>query len=79
MIAVVIVVVIIPIAVGAPAMVVFVPPPVCVRPAILACLVQLVARLFHLPALPAVMFGGFVNPVIGFGDFPLACPLIGAN
>jgi hypothetical protein len=78
-IAVMIVVVIVPVAVGVPAMAVFVPPPVRVRPAVFTGLVQLLARVYHLPAVPAVMFRGFVQPMIGFGDFPLACPFVGAS
>jgi len=75
-IAAVIVVVIVPIAVGVPAMAVLVPPALCVRPAILACLVQLLARVYHLSAVPAVMFCSLMKPMVGFGDPPLAAPFI---
>jgi hypothetical protein len=70
---------IIPVAVRVPTMMVFVPPPVCVRPAVLSRLVQLLARVYHLSALPAVMFGGFVQPMIGFCDAPLARRFTSAN
>jgi hypothetical protein len=76
---VVLVVVIIPVTVRVPTMIVFVPPPVCVRPAVLSRLVQLLARIYRLSAFPAVMLHGFVQPMIGLGDAPLACRLIGAN
>ncbi len=78
-IAAVIMVMVIPVAVGMPTMAVFIPPPVRVRPAVFARLVQLLPRVYHLPAFPAVMFGGFVQPMIGFCDAPLARPFIGAN
>lgn len=60
MVASAIMVMIIPIAVGVPAVAVFVPPPVCVRPAVFARFVQLLARIYHLSALPSVMLRGFV-------------------
>lgn len=78
-IAAVVMVVIIPVAVGMPAMAVFIPPPVGVSPAVLARFVQLLARVYHLSALPAMVFGSFVQPVIGFCDAPLARCFIGAN
>jgi len=78
-VAIMIMVVIIPIAVGVPTMAVFIPPLVRVRPAIFARFVQLLASVDHLSTLPAVMFGGFVQPVVGLGDAPLACVFIGAK
>jgi hypothetical protein len=60
-------------------MAVFIPPPVCVRPAVLARFVQLLARVHHLSAFPTMVFGSFVQPVIGFCDAPLARRFIGAN
>lgn len=62
-----------------PTMAVFVPPPVCVRPAVFALLVQSLARVYRLSAFPSVMFDCFVQPMIGFCDAPLARPFIGAN
>ena len=79
MIAVMIVVVVIPVAIRAPAVSVFVPPPVRVRPAVLPRLVQLLACVRGLPALPPVAFHRLVEPVIGFCDAPLAGPFVGAN
>jgi hypothetical protein len=78
-IAAVVVVVIIPVPVGMPAMAVFIPPPVGVSPAVLARFVQLLARVYHLSAFPAVVFGSLVQPVIGFCDASLARRFIGAN
>ena len=72
-------VVIIPVAVRVPTMIVFVPPFVCVQPAVLSRLVQLLARVYHLSAFPTVVFGGFVQPMIGFCDAPLAGPFISAK
>jgi len=78
-VAITIMVVLIPVAVRVPTMIVFVPPLVCVRPAVLSRLVQLLARVYHLSAFPTVVFGGFVQQMIGFCDAPLARPFIGAN
>ena len=75
----VIVVVIVPVAFGVPAMAVFVPPPVCVRPAVFSRFMQLLARVYHLSAVPAVMFSVFVQPMIGFGDAPLTGLFIGSH
>jgi hypothetical protein len=78
-IAAVIVVVIVPVALGMPAMVVFVPPPVCVRPAVFTRFTQLVARVDRFSAVPAVMFSGFMQPMIGFGDAPMTGLFIGSH
>jgi hypothetical protein len=67
-----IVVVIIPIAFGMPAVAVFVPPTMPLIPAAFARLVQIVARTIGLPAVPAVMLHGLVESVVRFGDTPLA-------
>jgi hypothetical protein len=74
-----IMVVIIPIAVCVPTMAVLVPPLVRVRPAILSRFVQLLARVDRLSALPAMMLGGFVQPVVGLGNAPLAGRFVAAN
>ncbi|MGH9712264.1 MAG: hypothetical protein ACRD5M_03085 [Candidatus Acidiferrales bacterium] len=66
-----VVVMIIPVAIAVPAMPVFVPPLVIPVPAILADLMQNVTSVFRLGAVPAVMFGGFVEFVIGFGNATL--------
>jgi hypothetical protein len=72
MVAVAIVVMIIPVAVGMPTTAVFVPPPVGARPAVLTSLAQLVPRAFRLFTLPAVALGSFVQAMVGFCDAPLA-------
>jgi hypothetical protein len=72
LIAAMIVVVIIPVAIRVPPVAIFVPPPVRMRPAILARLMQLLARVYRLPAVPSVVFGSFMQPVVGFRDPPLA-------
>jgi hypothetical protein len=72
-------VVIVPIAIGVPAVVIFVPPLVVRAPAMLASLVQIVARVFRLFALPAVVLYGFVQPVIGSRQPMLAFALLRAD
>jgi hypothetical protein len=67
-----IVVVVIPIAIGMPAVAVFVPPTMPLIPAAFACLVQVVARTVRLPAVPAVILDGFVESVVRLGDAALA-------
>lgn len=74
-----IMVVIIPVAIRVPTMAVFVPPPMCVGPAVLTRFVQLLTRVYYLSAFPAVVFRRFVQPMIGSCDAPLACRFIGAN
>jgi hypothetical protein len=59
-----IVVVIIPIAVGVPAIAVHIPPFVFVRPAIFTCFVQFVPCVVRLLALISVMFHRFVQFVV---------------
>ncbi len=78
-ISVMIMVVIIPITVCVPAMGVFVPPLVRVRPAIFSRFVQLLASVNYLSALPSVMFGGFVQPVVGLNNTPLAGRFVAAK
>jgi hypothetical protein len=72
-------VIVIPIAIGVPAVIVFIPPPVVRAPARLASLVQLVTRALRLPAIPAVMFHGLVKFVIGFGQAMLAFAFVRAG
>jgi len=67
-----IVVVVIPIAIGVPAVAVFIPPAMPLVPAAFARLVQIAARTIGLPAVPAVMLHGFVESVVRPGDTPLA-------
>jgi hypothetical protein len=71
-IAVMIMVVVIPITIRTPAMSVFIPPAMIGIPAVLARIVQLMAPLFSLLTLGAVMLDSFVQFVIGFRDASLA-------
>jgi hypothetical protein len=71
-----IVVVIIPIAVGMPAVAVFVPPTMALVPAALPRFTQFVARTIRLLALPTVMFHGLVQSVVRLGDAALATMVV---
>ena len=75
--AILVVVMIVPIAIGVPAMAVFIPPFVEPAPASLPDLMQIVARAVRLLAVPAMMFNGFVKLVIGLGYAMLAIVVIG--
>jgi hypothetical protein len=74
-----VVIVVIPIAVGAPTVAVFIPPAMVAGVAILAGFVQLMASVFGLATLAPMMLDGFVKTVIRLGDAPLATVLIGAQ
>jgi hypothetical protein len=74
-----IVVMVIPVAICMPTMAVFVPPPMRVRPAVLAGFMQLTACAARLSTLPSMVFDSFVQPMIGSCDAPLACCFLGAN
>jgi hypothetical protein len=78
-IAVTIVVVVVPIAVGVPTMLVFIPPAMGAVPAILARFVQFMPRMIRLFAFAAVMLDGFMKTMIGPGDAFLASVVIGAQ
>jgi hypothetical protein len=71
-----IVIVVIPIAVGMPAVAVFVPPAMPLVPAAFPRFAQFVPRMVRLPAVPAVIFDSFVQPMIRFGDAPLATIIV---
>lgn len=77
MIAVVIMVVIIPIAIRMPAMPVFIPPSMMTVPAALPLFAQLMAPVFGLPTFVTVMLDGLVQLVIGFRNASLAIVVIG--
>jgi len=79
MIAVAIVVVVIPIAIGMPTVFVFVPPAMSAAPAILARLVQFMPGLISLFAFASMMLDGFMKMMIGPGDATLAIVVIGAQ
>jgi hypothetical protein len=72
-------VIVVPIAIGVPAVVIFVPPPVIGLPAILTSFLQFVPRVLCLLALPAMVLYGFVNPMIGAHQAILAFPFTCAN
>jgi hypothetical protein len=74
---VVLMIVIVPIAIGVPAMIVFVPPPVIYGIAVLALLVQLVPPVVGFAAVRAVMLDGLVKLVVNFRKTLLA--IVGAH
>ena len=76
LVAIMVVIVVVPITIGMPAVAVFVPPTMAFIPAEFPRLVQIVARVVRLPAVPAVMLHGFVEPVISFGDAALATTVV---
>jgi hypothetical protein len=78
-IAVTIVVVVVPIAVGVPTMPAFIPPTVRMAPAIFARFVQFMPSLIGLFAFAPVMLDGFMKTMIGPGDAPLAIVVIAAQ
>jgi hypothetical protein len=78
-VAIAVVVVIIPIAIGVPAVAILIPPAVIGIPAVLASFPQFMAGVLCLLTLPAVVFGGLVEPVIGLCEAVLALPFIGAQ
>jgi len=67
-----VVIVVIPIAIGAPAVAVFIPPAMAVFPTPGARFSELMAILCSLRTIPTMMLGGFVEFVIRTGDAPLA-------
>jgi hypothetical protein len=71
-----IVIVVIPIAIGMPAVAVFVPPAMALIPAAFACFVQIASRTIRLPTVPAVMFHGFVEFVVRLENAPLAAAVV---
>jgi hypothetical protein len=73
----VVMIVIVPIAIGVPAMIVFVPPPMIYGIAVLALLVQLVPPAVGFAAVRAVMLDGFVELVVNFRKALLA--IVGAH
>jgi len=65
-------VMVIPIALRAPAVSVFIPPAVPLVPAVLPGFMQLMPRTIRLSAVPAVMLYGFVEFVVRLGNAVLA-------
>jgi hypothetical protein len=74
-----IVVMIVPVALGAPAMPVFIPPAMPVLPTKFARFAQLVPGFVCLLALAPMMFDGFMKVMIRPGDSLLAIVVIGAQ
>jgi hypothetical protein len=67
---------IIPVAIVAPAVAVFIPPATPLSPATLPLLAQFMPRMVRLSAVPSVILHSFVEPVVGFGNAPLALIVI---
>ena len=76
-IAIAIVVMIVPVALAVPAVIIFIPPAVVSAPTLLADFTELVACPVRLRAVPAMMLGRFVEPMIGAGNAALAIMIIG--
>jgi len=72
MVAIVVMVVIIPVAIRVPALSFHIPPAMSMFPTIVACFRQLAASFRCLLALPAVMFDGLMHPMIRLDDSFLA-------
>jgi hypothetical protein len=72
-----VVIVVIPIAIVVPAVSVLVPPTMRMSPAILASLVQFMARMVGLAAVPAMMLDGFMQLVVRAGDATLTIVIVG--
>jgi hypothetical protein len=66
------VVVLVPIAVGAPAVLVLVPPAMLLTPATLSRCVQFATLVFCLPAVPSMSLDGLVEFMLGVSYSPLA-------
>src|SRR5204862_6014740 len=71
-----IMVMVIPIALGAPAVFVFIPPAVPLVPALLPGFMQLMPRTMRLSAVPSVMLHGCVEFVVRVGSAALASMVV---
>ena len=67
-----VVVVLVPVALGAPAVLVLIPPAVAFGPAVLAGFVEFAAFVICLATVASVFFDGLVEFVVGVGDAALA-------
>jgi len=74
-----VVIVVVPIAIRAPAAAVFIPPAMAVFPTPGARFRKLMAIFRGLRAVPTMMLGGFMESVIRAGDAPLAVVVIRAQ
>ena len=68
---------IVPVAIGVPAVAIFIPPTMAFAPAALPRLTQFMTPVVGLPAVPSVALGSFVQLVVGPGDAALAIVTIG--
>lgn len=75
----VIVVVVIPVAIGVPAVSLHIPPAMTVLPAILPRFGQLMPRMLRLFALPSMLLCGFVQTMVCLADSFLAIIGLGAG
>jgi hypothetical protein len=57
-------------------MAIFIPPAMAFIPAAFARFMQFVPRTIGLPAVPAVMLDGFVQPMVRFGDATLTTAVV---
>jgi len=74
-----VVIVVIPVAVRAPTVAVFIPPAVVARVASFARFVQVMARFVRLAAFASMMLDGFVKTMVCSRDSALAIVVIGAQ
>jgi hypothetical protein len=80
LVAIVFVVFVAPVALCVPTMIVFIPPAVIGAPAMLACFMQVMARVVGLRTAIAMVLDGLMQSVIGFCDSMLArCITISAH
>jgi hypothetical protein len=67
-----IMIMIVPVAIGVPAPAVLIPPAMVFVPAAFAGFTQFMTCMLRLPAVPPVILDGFMEPVVRFGNTPLA-------
>jgi hypothetical protein len=79
MVVIVVVVVVIPVTISVPTVIVFTPPTMAVLPAIFTGFVKFTAVFGRFRAVPAVVFYGFMKPVVGPCDTLLAIVVIGTE
>ena len=72
-------IVIIPVTIGVPTVVIFAPPTMAMLPAIFAGFVKFTTVSGGFWAVPAVVFHGFVKPVVDPRDTLLAVIVVGAE
>ena len=72
----VVVIMIVPIAIGVPAVSIFIPPTMPLAPAAFAGFPQIAPGMLGLLAVGAVMLDGFVQIVVGLDDAPLTAVVV---